>query len=85
MRKQNYGIQWAGYGTYLSFVIYEMANGKYKCFKNLHHNSEMYDDYKCTYGSPLVRERVLTRSAREGIDKVFDTYRDAREWARHSR
>lgn len=83
MRKQDYGIQWAGLRTYISFAIYEMANGKYKCFKHLHHNNEMY--YHCEVFpsfSAIVCERVITKSAREGIDKVFDTYREARGWVR---
>lgn len=83
MRKQDFGIQWSGYGTYTSYVIYEMANGKYKCWKCRHHWSEIYDEYRADFdGNSAMRERVITKSAREGINKDFANYREAREWVK---
>lgn len=81
MKKRDFGILWAGYGTYVSFVIYEMTNGKYKCYKNLNHDSNLWDKYRrIYYGSEKVREQKLTTSGRQGIDKIFNDYRDALEW-----
>lgn len=86
MTKRDYGILWAGYGTYISYAIYEMANGKYKCWKCRHHWSDIYDKYRSDFdGNSAMRERVITKSARDGIDKVLNNYREAIEWARNNR
>lgn len=85
MKKRTFGIRWAGYGTYISFVIYEMKNGKYKCYKNLNHDSELYDNYKKIYGSEKIREKKLTNSGRQGIIKLFDNYREAFNWVWNNR
>lgn len=83
MTKRDYGILWAGYNTYVCYVIYTLKNGKFKCYKNKHHNAYLYDNVR--YLSSERKEREYTRCARDGIDKVLNNYREAIEWARNNR
>lgn len=80
MKKIDFGIFFTGYDTYVSFVIYKMANGKYKCYKNLSNNSDIYDKYKWCYDSVKVREKKLTSSGRQGINRIFYSYKDSIKW-----